>query len=139
MVQSIKENTIEKGKVLNFPNLTIKLTQEKLPRRQSLLDVISFSGKVDNENDYKLNREIHNHLTKLKYDMVIDLAELKYANSVGISVLFSILYFQKEKERKVVIGGTHPFIREIFQLIIPLPVGISVFETLEAAKKALET
>lgn len=124
----------QKSRKIEFLGLTVNILQEKIGK--NCIDLISFHGRIDGQNAYKLNRQAHNSFFKWDKDIIIGLADLEYINSVGIAILFSIFHRQKENNKQVAIGGIHPSLKQVFELV-HLPPQVLVLDNLKAAKQAL--
>ncbi len=90
------------------------------------------------KNHIQFNRFIHKKLRNCKPSktIIIDLGQVRYINSTGIAVLFSVFHFQEERKKKVAISGMHPLLNQVFD-IIEIPNHVLVFDDLPTAKKAL--
>ncbi len=120
--------------LLDASDCKVYISKEGVDSRE--VTVVVFEGKIDGQDAYKLNREVHRILPKWKTDIIMDLSNFSYTNSVGIAVLFSIFHYQQQNNRRVLIGGMKPFLRDVFELVY-LPPEIIVFDSLEQAKQKL--
>ena len=125
----ITENT--RMSDLDFQDLKLKQVKENLNGKSS--DIIRFEGKVTNGNSFELNRKIYQIFNNNNYNLILDLSNLRYINSSGIAMLFSIMYRARENGGKVVIGGMHPFLHTVFGLM-DLPPRLEIYDTLDEAK-----
>ena len=119
---------------LDFTGLQVHFAQDQVGDQQ--IDIITFEGRIDNENCVNLNRKIHAPLSGLQQVTILNFTQLQYTNSTGIAILFSIFHRQKEKNGMLLIGGIHPFTKEILELV-HLPLELPVLETIEDAKDVL--
>lgn len=87
--------------------------------------VISFEGKIGNNNSYEINRKIHQLFSSDKINCVLDLENLEYMNSTGVAILFSLFFRIKESGYKFLIGDLHPFLKRIFSLM-DFPEGLEI-------------
>ena len=126
--------TPENNRRIEFPGLEVNLSQEK--NGEKYIDCVSFRGRIDSQNSYKLNRQAHNDFFKWDKDILIEMKELEYINSVGIAVLFSIFHRQRESKKRVAIGSMHPFLNQIFDLV-HIPPEVLLFDSTEEARRAL--
>ena len=60
----------------------------------------------------------------------------EYINSTGVAILFAFFFKVKENQGHLFIGGMHPFLERVFELM-EIPGEITMCETLEDAKNAL--
>ena len=125
---------IEKFVLIDTSEAKVNIYYEKISSKK--VGFIAFSGSVDKEDAYKLNRETHRLLPTLKMDLILDLSELKFINSVGVAVLFSIFHYQQQNNYQVCIGGMHPFLQDVFDLVY-LPPEVIICESVEQAKQKL--
>ena len=119
---------------LDFSGLQVYFGQDQVGEQQ--VDIITFKGRIDNDNCVNLNRKIHALLSGLQQATILDFTQLQYTNSTGIAILFSMFHRQKEKNGKLLIGGIHPFTKEILDLV-HLPLELPVADTIEDAKNIL--
>ena len=124
----------QRGRKVDFPGLKVNISQEQ--NGKNFIDLITFHGRIDSQNAYKLNRQAHNNFFKWDKDILIGLADLEHINSVGIAILFSIFHRQKESNKQVAIGGMHPFLKNVFELV-HFPPQVLILDSLAAAKQAL--
>jgi len=116
---------------LDFQDLTLKQVNESVNGKS--LEIVSFSGRITNGNSFHVNRKIYHIFDNNNYNIILDLSELEYINSTGVAILFSIFHRVKENSGKIVIGGLHPFLDNIFNLM-DLPPRMEIYETLAEAK-----
>ena len=125
---------VQKSRKIEFPGLTVTISEEQSSKNR--IDLILLQGRIDSQNAYKINRQAHNNFLSWDKDILIGLADLEYINSVGIAILFSIFHRQKEVNKKAAIGGMHPFLKQVFELV-HFPSEVLILDDLEAAKQAL--
>lgn len=116
-----------------FRDLQIKVRFESIGGKP--VQVLKFLGKITNSNSYELNRKIHRLFENEILHVILDLSDLQYMNSTGMAILFSIAFRANGNEGRVVIGGVHSFLRNVFSLM-ELPESLTVFDSLEDAKSA---
>lgn len=119
---------------LDFPSLKLKLERDTFNGRA--LEVVRFEGKITNSNSFEVNRKIHGLFTGEAESVILDLSQLEYINSTGVAILFSLFFRLKENGGRLLIGGTHPFLRRVFSLM-DLPSGMLVLDSVEEAKNNL--
>lgn len=118
---------------LDFSELSLHASAESINGKA--VEVVSFKGKITNGNSYELNRKIHTIFAAGNFNIILDLSQLEYINSMGVAILFSIFHRVKENDGKIMLAGFHPFIRNVFSLM-ELPPGLETCETLEDARSA---
>lgn len=117
---------------LEFKELKLEFSQETLNGRP--VDILSFVGKITNSNSFELNRKIHGLFENRNYNIIMDLSKLEYINSSGIAIIFSLFQRVKQSEGKMVIGGVHPFLDNVFSLM-DLPPRMEIYDTQEEARQ----
>lgn len=136
-IEEIKEKYQKEGNAgIEFPELKINLRKEIVG--DSIVDIVSFDGRISNSNSYDLNKDFHRLFSGIQGACVIlDLSALQYVNSTGVAIFFSFFYRIRENSGRIMIGGFHPFLRRVFSLM-DLPSDFKMFETLEDAITALK-
>ena len=122
-------------RVIKYEGLRVELYQEELGN-QKWVDIAVFEGRIEHRNSHKLLRAALNKFFKWDKDIILGFENLEYINSVGMGILFSIAYSQKEHRKRLLIGGQHPKLNSTFELT-GLPPQVLLLESIEAAKKAL--
>ncbi len=117
---------------LDFQDLRLLQVTEKVNGKPT--EIIQFEGKITNSNSFNVNRKIYRIFEADNYNLILDLSKLEYVNSSGVAMLFSIFHRVKENSGKIVIGGVHPFLYNIFNLM-DLPPQMDIYDTLDEAKK----
>ena len=134
MVAHLDSQNTEYAHLHEFRELAIKVRFENIGGKP--VQVLRFEGKITNANSYELNRKIHRLFENEIHHIILDLSDLQYMNSTGMAILFSIAFRADGNEGRVVIGGMHSFLKNVFSLM-ELPESLSVFDSLEDAKAAL--
>lgn len=116
---------------MDFKELIIRYARESVNGKP--VEIVSFTGKITNGNSFEVNRKIYRIFDNDNYNIILDLGNLEYINSSGVAILISILQRVKENNGKLLIGGVHPFLHNIFNLM-DLPPRLDLFDTLEEAK-----
>lgn len=119
---------------LDFPELSLRIDTEHVEGRP--VEIWRFRGRVSNSNSFELNRRIHSLLGGDCLHVIMDLSELEFLNSTGVAILFSVFYRLKEMGGRMVVGGTHPFLRRVFSLM-DLPAGMVLLDSVEEARRVL--
>jgi len=97
-------------------------------------NIMRVIGRITNSNSFDLNHRIHRVFENGQYNVILDLSKLEFINSTGIAILYSLFSRARDNGGKIVIGGLHPFLRNIFGLM-EMPAGMDVEETVEDARK----
>ena len=117
---------------LEFPELSLERQSEVLNTKP--VEIVSFNGKITHTNSFDVNKKIYHIFDNNIYNIIMDLSKLEYINSTGVAMLIAIFYKVKENDGKIVIGGVHPFLENVFKLM-DLPGRVTIYDTLEEAKK----
>lgn len=117
---------------LVFPDLHLDFEKSEGPRPHLL---VHFVGKISNSNSYELNRKTHVFFEH-QYPMIFDLSRLEYINSSGVAILFSVFFRSQQNGHRLIIGGVHPFLRRVFNLM-DLPDGLVVLDSLAEARATI--
>ena len=123
-----------KNRRFKAKGLTIGISQERLSANQ-YIEIALFEGSIDERNNDDFNRKAHNGLFMWDCDLIWGFHNLERIGSVGIAVLFSVFYKQKEHGKRLAIGGVHPCLEPAFRFV-NFPSEIDIFESLELAKLA---
>jgi len=115
---------------LGFKDLLINV--ELSTELTKKVEIVKFTGKITNENSYEINRKIHRVFDNNIYNIILNLDELEYINSTGVAILFSLFFRVRDNNGKIIIGGLHSFLRNVFSLM-DLPEGLELYDSLEEA------
>ena len=118
---------------LQFADLVVELA----PFGTRPVQVAAFRGRITNSNSYELNRKIHSVIVEAESHFILDLTQLEYINSTGVAILFALFYKLRQENRQLIVGGLHPFLKRVFDLM-DLPDGMEVVDSVEDAKGLIE-
>ncbi len=135
MVARLDTQNTDFARLHEFRDLYIKVRFETINDRR--VQILKFEGKITNSNSYELNRKIHRLFDNEILFLILDLSDLQYMNSTGMAILFSIAFRADGNEGRVVIGGVHSFLRNVFNLM-ELPTSLTVYDSLEEARVAFQ-
>jgi len=99
------------------------------------VQVISFVGKIINENAYQISRNINSIFENGNYNIILDLSKLEYINSVGVAMLLTIIKSVDQHSGKIMIGGLNRFLENVIRLM-ELPKRVQICQTIEEAKSS---
>ena len=120
---------------LDFYDLQIDWTSEV--REGHSIDIVRFHGGISEKNSFDLNQKFYKILDESSSDnMILDLSELSYINSMGLAILHAIVKKYRDMGGTVVVGGIHPFISRILSLTEIIP-DFKIFDSCEQAKNCL--
>ena len=95
--------------------------------------IVSFSGKIINENAYQISRNINSIFENDNYNIILDLTQLEYINSVGVAMILTIIKTVDQHSGKLLIGGLNHFLENVIKLM-ELPKRVQIYSTVEEAK-----
>ena len=133
MVAHLDSQNTDHAQVHEFRELEITVRFETINEKR--VQILKFDGRITNSNSYELNRKIHRLFESDILHIILDLSNLQYMNSTGMAILFSIAFRTGGNEGRVVIGGVHSFLANVFSLM-ELPESLTVFDLVESAKSA---
>lgn len=116
---------------IEFESFSLK--SEQIEIKGLPVQVISFTGKILNGNAYQISRNIPTIFENENYNIILDLSQLDYINSVGVAMLLTIIKSVDQHSGKMVIGGLNRFLENVIRLM-ELPKKVQIFHTLEEAK-----
>ncbi len=85
-------------------------------REESDYFLIEVSGEVDASSSIDLDNAIKSALDK-QVNLLIDLQHLEYISSAGLGVFISYLEEFKAQDRKMILFGLKPKVREVFEIL----------------------
>ncbi|XOV92065.1 MAG: STAS domain-containing protein [Bacteroidota bacterium] len=78
--------------------------------------LVEVLGEIDASSSIELDDAIKKALEK-KMNLLIDLENLDYISSAGLGVFISYLEEFKEKDKKMILFGLKPKVREVFEIL----------------------
>lgn len=117
---------------LNFDNFNIEITVSEVDRRN--VQIIAFIGKINHQNAYHISRDIDQLFENKIYNVILDLSELKYINSVGLAVILTMVKKVNQNSGFFIIGGVNQLIETIIQLV-ELPEKVQICQSVAEAKE----
>lgn len=120
---------------LNYESLYIEVEMQEVGNTS--VQIITFAGKFNHQNAYTISRNLQDLFKDEVYDLILNLSDLKYINSVGLAIILSMVKIVDQHSGKFVIGGVHNAIEQIIQLVeLPEKVQIcsSIGEALDTWK-----
>ena len=94
--------------------------------------VITMEGSLDAETAWSLSKSFIELLKKGNYNLVIDLTQLRYISSAGITSLMSLTRRVREKKRDVIFIKPRPSVYRPLELV-GFPVIFSIVSSQEEA------
>jgi anti-anti-sigma factor len=116
---------------LNYESLSVEISSETL--RGEKVQIISFRGKITHQNANLAGDELENLFDDNSPNVIVDLSELEYINSVGLAVILSLVRRVEDLNGKFGLGGRHKQVETIVNLL-DVSDHVRVFSSLEEAK-----
>ncbi|TGL13245.1 STAS domain-containing protein [Leptospira levettii] len=113
-----------------FPSLLIET--ESIQIKGEVVQVVSFVGQITNTNAYEINRSISSVFEDGIHQIILDLSQLEYINSIGVATLISIIKTVETQNGKIRIGGLNHFLENVIQLM-DLPKKVQIYHTKKEA------
>jgi len=115
---------------LEFSSLILNI--EKLVVTEDTVLIISLHGQITNTNAYEINARISDIFKDDIYNIILDLTQLQYINSIGVATLLSMIRTVEKNKGKMSIGGLNHFLENVIKLM-DLPKHIKIYTTREMA------
>ncbi|CAG1004649.1 Putative anti-sigma factor antagonist [Myxococcaceae bacterium] len=80
------------------------------------VDVITFAGKLDASNGQRVREGLKDHVANGRPFLVIDLSDVGFVDSTGLSALVSAFKISREHAGEVVLAGLRPPVRTLVEL-----------------------
>ncbi len=117
---------------IEFSALSLETEIIEIGKDRVLL--VSFNGQITNTNAYDINRNISAIFEEDVYNLILDLTNLQYINSIGVATLLGMIKTVESKNGKIQIGGLNHFLENVVKLM-DLPKQIQIHATKEIAIK----
>ncbi len=117
---------------VEFDSLYIETIRTSLPDKE--VQLVVFNGKVTNSNSFEISRKIHFIFEEEIYNIILDLSNLEYINSVGVATILTLIKTVDQHSGKIVIGGLNHFLENVIRLM-ELPKKVQIYHSIEEAKK----
>lgn len=95
--------------------------------------MVAFEGEISNNNAFEISRNINSIFESENYNLILNLSNLNYINSVGVAMLLTIIKTVNQHNGKVIVGGLNHFLESVIKLM-ELPKKVAIFDTIEEAK-----
>lgn len=119
---------------LNFESLFIDMDITETHGKK--VQILAFHGKFSHQNSYSISRDLQDIFKNEVYNLILDLSELKYINSVGLAIILSMVKVVDQHSGKFIIGGVNKSIETIIQLV-ELPDKVIISPSVSEALKIL--
>lgn len=101
-------------------------------KREDGAVIVCLKGSLDTETYENLQSQVEKIFTYLKKMIVLDLKELEYISSMGISALFTVKRWAEEKSIDYAMVNVPKHIQEVLKIIEALPE-VTLFKSVEEA------
>ncbi|MCU0823007.1 MAG: STAS domain-containing protein [Leptospira sp.] len=118
---------------MNFLNFTaLTLGTEVIQSGSDSVLVVQFKGQITNTNAYDINKNISLIFREEIYNLILDLSELEYINSIGVATLIGIIKTVESKSGRIMIGGLNHFLDNVIRLM-DLPKKVEIYSSRKEA------
>lgn len=118
---------------MNFLNFTaLTLGTEVIQSGSDSVLVVQFKGQITNTNAYDINKNISLIFREEIYNLILDLSELEYINSIGVATLIGIIKTVESKSGRIMIGGLNHFLDNVIRLM-DLPKKVDIYSSRKEA------
>lgn len=118
---------------MNFLNFTaLTLGTEVIQSSSDSVLVVQFKGQITNTNAYDINKNISLIFREEIYNLILDLSELEYINSIGVATLIGIIKTVESKSGRIMIGGLNHFLDNVIRLM-DLPKKVEIYSSRKEA------
>ena len=94
----------------------IAVTFEKIRKESVFFYMIVLDGKLDSANISAVTREFDRLFAEETLNTLIDMANLSYVNSTGLSLLLSLWKKINNQKKQIIFYNLHPFMRDLFNM-----------------------
>jgi stage II sporulation protein AA (anti-sigma F factor antagonist) len=113
----------------------LNITVETIRKDGRILQTLEFDGRIDDANTDLISTNFLNDFKPSPKNYILILSHLEYVSSTGILILYSVINRILDGGGRVAIGGIHPFLRKVFDML-GLPGDIKIFDTVSRAKNS---
>ena len=86
-------------------------------REQDGVTIFVVSGRVDSEGAVDLDLALQTAVSEGKYQIVLEMADVKYINSAGLRTLADILTQTQANDGELKLVNLHPRVARVLQII----------------------
>ncbi|MCB1193645.1 MAG: STAS domain-containing protein [Leptospiraceae bacterium] len=108
------------------------IEMETINIQKDKVQLVSCFGRINNQNSLLISKEINRIFEDKIYNVILNLTELEYLNSIGIAIVLSIVKTVDYHQGKFVIGGMSDQIEAILKLV-ELPGKFKVYSSVNEA------
>lgn len=100
---------------MSLENLVSVRTELRRNGKEPVL-VIHFSGKITSDNVFDLNQRIRTIFADKIYRVVLNISELEYMNSSGITLFLTIARTIDQNKGKLILTKPAAFVKDLFEM-----------------------
>ncbi len=115
---------------IEFSSLTLNLEDQTIGNESVL--IVAFNGQITNTNAYEINGKISEIFQGNIFNIILDLTNLQYINSIGVATLLGMIKTVEQNKGKMYIGGLNHFLENVIKLM-ELPKQIKIYPSRDAA------
>jgi anti-anti-sigma factor len=107
-------------------------------KREDGVVIVYLKGSLDTESYENLQNQVEKLLTYLKKMLILDLKDLEYISSMGISALFTVKRWAQDKSVEFAMVNVPTHIQEVLKIIDALPE-VTLFKSVEEADEYFDS
>lgn len=111
----------------------LKITYSREIIKGEEVQILIFEGKITHQNSDQLGDDLESTFDSSIPNLIIDLSQLEYINSIGLAVILSLVRKIEDLNGKFAVGGRHKLVETIVKLL-EVSEHVRVFSSLEQAK-----
>ncbi len=117
---------------LEFSSLSLSIEIVEIKEDKVLL--VSFNGQITNTNAYEINQSISQIFKGNIFNLILDLTNLQYINSIGVATLLGMIKTVEQNGGVMLLGGLNHFLENVIKLM-DLPRHVKIHQSREDAIK----
>ncbi|MCB1177198.1 MAG: STAS domain-containing protein [Leptospiraceae bacterium] len=118
-------------KTFTYESLSVEYAMEQL--KKDTVQTFIFKGKITHTNANAIGDDLDTVFDDSSPNVIVDLSQLEYVNSVGIAVILSLVRRVEDLKGRFSVGGRHKLVETIVQLL-EVSDHVEVYSSLEEAK-----
>jgi len=111
---------------------SIELIEEIRKTQSGKILIIKFTGKINSDNIFDINKKIKNIFYQEIYQCILDIEELTYINSTGIAMLLNISRTIEKNNGTLVLTQPSSFVKDLF-VMTDLHTHFNIVDSLDDA------
>jgi anti-anti-sigma factor len=102
-------------KTLSYDSLTVGYKVEII--KDNPVSFLSFSGKITHQNASNVIDDLDSILDNDIPSILLEMTKLEFMNSLGLALVLSMVRKTEDRGGKFAIGGYHPLLEMVIQLV----------------------